>query len=169
VVKVKNDGPFVLGCWMARRESRVCIELGVQEVEWMELSCEIVMRRFLSRRNRFEGIQSLNLISIRLGVESTRVSEGTRGLDAQPTATADHREYASSGSVGLGYDNRPGELTVVCRNRHASCAFVLHRLGVPTCFSGTGSSLESWRSIPSDFSSLVSPRVQVFRCGCVEN
>ncbi|MED6113445.1 hypothetical protein PIB30_070838 [Stylosanthes scabra] len=31
---------------------------------------------------------------------------------------------ASSGSVGLGYDNRPGELTVACRDRHASCAFV---------------------------------------------
>ncbi|MED6146988.1 hypothetical protein PIB30_039845 [Stylosanthes scabra] len=29
-------------------------------------------------------------------------------------------------------------------------------------FSGTGSSLESWRSVPSDSSSLVSPRVQVF-------
>ncbi|MED6144139.1 hypothetical protein PIB30_012792 [Stylosanthes scabra] len=51
---------------------------------------------------------------------------------------------ASYGSVGLGYDNRPG-------------------------FSGTGSSLESWRSVPSDSSSLESPRVQVFRCGCVEN
>ncbi|MED6145125.1 hypothetical protein PIB30_022123 [Stylosanthes scabra] len=31
---------------------------------------------------------------------------------------------ASSGSVGIGYDNRPGELTVACRNRHASSAFV---------------------------------------------
>ncbi|MED6124188.1 hypothetical protein PIB30_056751 [Stylosanthes scabra] len=51
---------------------------------------------------------------------------------------------ASSGSVGIGYDNRPG-------------------------FSSTGSNLESWESVPSDSSSLVSPRVQVFGCGCVEN
>ncbi|MED6196865.1 hypothetical protein PIB30_051293 [Stylosanthes scabra] len=31
---------------------------------------------------------------------------------------------ASTGPVGNGYDNRPGELTVTCRNRHASYAFV---------------------------------------------
>ncbi|MED6158598.1 hypothetical protein PIB30_034230 [Stylosanthes scabra] len=37
------------------------------------------------------------------------------------------------------------------------------------CFSGTGSSLESRRSVPPDSSSLVSPQVQVFRCGCMEN
>ncbi|MED6110142.1 hypothetical protein PIB30_040200 [Stylosanthes scabra] len=30
---------------------------------------------------------------------------------------------ASSGSVGLGYDNRPGELILAYRNRHASSAF----------------------------------------------
>ncbi|MED6132590.1 hypothetical protein PIB30_020417 [Stylosanthes scabra] len=30
---------------------------------------------------------------------------------------------ASTGSVGIGYYNRPGELTVACRNRHASYAF----------------------------------------------
>ncbi|MED6146989.1 hypothetical protein PIB30_039846 [Stylosanthes scabra] len=30
---------------------------------------------------------------------------------------------ASSGSVGLGYDNRSGELTVAYRNRHSSYAF----------------------------------------------
>ncbi|MED6161622.1 hypothetical protein PIB30_062544 [Stylosanthes scabra] len=30
---------------------------------------------------------------------------------------------ASSGSVGIGYDNRSGELTVACRNRHSSYAF----------------------------------------------
>ncbi|MED6182609.1 hypothetical protein PIB30_030089 [Stylosanthes scabra] len=30
---------------------------------------------------------------------------------------------ASSGSVELGYDNRPCELILACRNRHSSCAF----------------------------------------------
>ncbi|MED6133999.1 hypothetical protein PIB30_033422 [Stylosanthes scabra] len=30
---------------------------------------------------------------------------------------------ASSGSVGLGYDNRPGELILAYRNRHSSYAF----------------------------------------------
>ncbi|MED6113307.1 hypothetical protein PIB30_069602, partial [Stylosanthes scabra] len=30
---------------------------------------------------------------------------------------------ASSGSVELGYDNRPGELILACMNRHSSCAF----------------------------------------------
>ncbi|MED6173585.1 hypothetical protein PIB30_060941 [Stylosanthes scabra] len=33
-------------------------------------------------------------------------------------------ESASSGSIGIGYDNRPGKLTVACKNRHASSAFV---------------------------------------------
>ncbi|MED6159318.1 hypothetical protein PIB30_041249 [Stylosanthes scabra] len=37
------------------------------------------------------------------------------------------------------------------------------------CFLGTGSSLEGRRSVPPDSSSLVSPQVQVFRCGCMEN
>ncbi|MED6138152.1 hypothetical protein PIB30_071567 [Stylosanthes scabra] len=31
---------------------------------------------------------------------------------------------ASSGSVGIGYDNRPGELTVACRIRPSSYSFV---------------------------------------------
>ncbi|MED6182295.1 hypothetical protein PIB30_027265 [Stylosanthes scabra] len=40
---------------------------------------------------------------------------------------------ASTGPVGIGYYNRPGELTVACRNRHAPYAFEWHCLGVPNC------------------------------------
>ncbi|MED6135560.1 hypothetical protein PIB30_047630 [Stylosanthes scabra] len=72
-----DNGRMVLGCSMARRKSRVSIELGVQG-------------RLIGPSGKYEGWLS----------------------------------SASSGSVGIGYDNRPGELTVACRIRHSSYASV---------------------------------------------
>ncbi|MED6209722.1 hypothetical protein PIB30_057457 [Stylosanthes scabra] len=84
-------------------------------------------------------------------------------LRSRPADWSSGLSSASSGSVGFGYDSRPGELTVACRIRHSSYAFVWHCLGVPTC----SVRVRAWKVgevLKMGLGRLVSPRVQVFRC-----
>ncbi|MED6135553.1 hypothetical protein PIB30_047623 [Stylosanthes scabra] len=81
---------------------------------------------------------------------------------------------ASSGSVGIGCDNRPGELTVACRNRHASSGWRFICTENP--WVGDSHSVHyqtfqvqvrNWKVgevFVKKVGRLVSPRVQVFRC-----
>ncbi|MED6225581.1 hypothetical protein PIB30_094949 [Stylosanthes scabra] len=107
----------VLGCSMARRKSRASIELGVQNLKDFKsgllnrfdkapsrLRLRNLMNCLGSSRvgwspNRFVFTQISNLTFekpsesiLPLLNRLQRVLEGSRGLDAQPTATADHRE-----------------------------------------------------------------------------
>ncbi|MED6213649.1 hypothetical protein PIB30_095324 [Stylosanthes scabra] len=88
---------------------------------------------------------------------------------------------ASSGSVGLGYDNRPGELTVACRNRHASCAFVWRFIRTENPWVGDSHSVyyqtfqvqvQAWKVGEASVKStecLAFSESQVFRCVFMEN
>ncbi|MED6194311.1 hypothetical protein PIB30_027434 [Stylosanthes scabra] len=77
--------------------------------------------------------------SIELGVQTKnkdlRVDSGNSRIDSSRSSGKYNRwlSGASTGPVEIGYYNRPE-------------------------FSGTGSSLESWRSFPEEFKGLVSPK-----------
>ncbi|MED6170407.1 hypothetical protein PIB30_030594 [Stylosanthes scabra] len=64
-------------------------------------------------------------VCIELGVQIDDVKDRLRlGLDDWSSGKYERwLSGVSSGSVGLGYDNRTGELILACRNRHSSCAF----------------------------------------------
>ncbi|MED6109063.1 hypothetical protein PIB30_030148 [Stylosanthes scabra] len=86
-----------------------------------------------------------------------------------------YQPSASTGPVGIGYYNRPGELTVACKNRHASCAFVWCFIRTENPWVGDSHSVyyqtfqvqvRAWKVgevLMMGLGRLVSPRVQVFR------
>ncbi|MED6210969.1 hypothetical protein PIB30_069193 [Stylosanthes scabra] len=91
VTKVKSDGKLVLGYSMARKKSRVSIELGVQRLkDFQNLPLESI-------RQGFEPTPRLNfherpkIESIRLNREPRNL-EGPERLTTRLTAIADHRE-----------------------------------------------------------------------------
>ncbi|MED6218287.1 hypothetical protein PIB30_025378 [Stylosanthes scabra] len=89
-----------------------------------ELSDDLVTKvkdngkRCLDARWRDQGSR----VCIELGVQGKIINDRGR-LIGPPGKYERWLSSASSGSVGIGYDNRPGELTVACSNRHASSAF----------------------------------------------
>ncbi|MED6157862.1 hypothetical protein PIB30_027391 [Stylosanthes scabra] len=68
-------------------------------------------QRTIGSSKQERGSESLS-ISLILGPDDWSSGKYNRWLSG-----------ASSGLVGLGYDNRPGELILAYRNRHASSVF----------------------------------------------
>ncbi|MED6195742.1 hypothetical protein PIB30_040921 [Stylosanthes scabra] len=123
MTKVKDKGKRCLGARWRDQGSRVCIELGVQGLKSTPHSKFHEPPRNESIRLWTIG-SSKCLSGSCFHVEQELTSRLTGRLNGPPGKYERWLSSASSGSVGIGYDNRPGELTVACRNRHASSAFV---------------------------------------------
>ncbi|MED6119805.1 hypothetical protein PIB30_015101 [Stylosanthes scabra] len=123
----------VIGCaWMLDGATKNCVyTLSLASSELLNSAFEDPSETILPLRNRFHfvakwsrGASGANDSAYgNSGLSGVIVYDRGR-LIGPPGKYEPWSSSASSGSVGLGYDNRPGELILACRNRHASCAFV---------------------------------------------
>ncbi|MED6213464.1 hypothetical protein PIB30_093649, partial [Stylosanthes scabra] len=147
-----ENGRMILGCSMARRKSRVSIELGVQDfestppskfhklprIESIQLVTEPILfhpdfKFNVQNALRIDSSSSESILKRMILVFkglTSRLTVAAGGPPANVPATnleiindrgqligppGKYEQWlssASSGSVGIGYDNRPGELTV---------------------------------------------------------